>query len=393
MENDRNEILECLQKHAGEDESLITAITSLCKSKGNEAYTILFHILTNLDLPAEEAEKTWLSIVSHWENLCKKLDRTVNIRTALCDYFCSINKSLHNPKVIEIHLFEQTEQRSKYDKLTKLFNRHYFDDILEREFARAVRHSTDLSLLFLDLDNFKNLNDDFGHPVGDEVLKKTAEFIIEEKRTEDIATRYGGEELAIILPETDKINALVLGERIRLKLLNNIFKINGQDVQVTISGGVSSFPQDSSGPEELLKKADQALYHAKASGKNMVTHFSTNKRQYLRMDFQKKIAIRCLKEKNTSAMAGSGKNISIGGILFESEKSYDLGDTLELTIPIKETGPLYVTGTVVRIETYGPTNYDIGIAFPEAHETAIETISDFISSHYASATEESFKNE
>ncbi len=386
MAIDRNEILLCLQKHAGDDVNLISAIQTLFKEKGNEAYTILFHILTNLDLPPEEAKSTWDKVVQHWENLCEKLARKVNIRTALCDYFCSINKSLHNPKVIEIHLFEQTEQRSKYDKLTNLFNRHYFDDILEREFARAVRHLTELSLLFFDIDDFKKINDQYGHPVGDEVLKQIAKFIMEEKRTEDIATRYGGEELAIILPETDKINALVLGERIRRRMLENTFQIDGNEFQVTISGGVSSFPQDSPTPDELLKKADQALYHAKALGKNIVTPFSSNRRQFLRIEFHKKITIRCLKAKITKSMAGAGENISVGGILFKSEKPFDLGENLELTIPLKKTGPLFLTGTVVRIETYGPSSYDIGIAFPEAHEKAIDTITEFIHRHYTATS-------
>jgi diguanylate cyclase (GGDEF)-like protein len=158
------------------------------------------------------------------------------------------------------------------DGLTGLYVRRYFDSRLREELLRAARFGGGFALLLVDLDDFKRLNDTFGHPVGDRVLRETAQLVRRRMRGIDIAARYGGEELAIILPRTGLVDAHGVAERIRADLAEHrVALAGGQVVRVTASIGVAAFPE--SGPGEaadVIARADEALYRAKRSGKNRV---------------------------------------------------------------------------------------------------------------------------
>jgi len=378
METCRPAILACLRQYADDDLALIPALQLLLAEQGQDAYPVFFHILTNLELAPDEAEATWGRIIAHWEGTCGILKRRINLRTAICDYFCSINKRLRNPKLIELQLFEQIDTLSKYDNLTNLLNRHYFDDVLNRELARADRHKTALSLLLIDLDDFKQVNDVHGHLAGDKVLQHIARIMFEEKRTEDIAARLGGDELAIILPETDKTSVLVVAKRIRQRVEATPMVYNGQTIQLTLSGGVASFPQDGANGKDLLRKTDRALYQAKAAGKNTISVYSDNRRRHQRIDFNKALELEVLGPAPMATMPVMGKNLSAGGLLLASKTALDLGVKIQLGLPINPSMPLLVTGKVVRIAAYGPDSYDLGIAFLPARRQAAAGIDAFV---------------
>jgi len=146
------------------------------------------------------------------------------------------------------------------DGLTGLFNRRYFNELINVEINRLKRTPSSLSLLMLDIDNFKNYNDTQGHPAGDELLKNAAKVFKNSVRAVDIICRYGGEEFVIMLPQTDKDSAARIAERLRVQF--------GLYLPTTISIGIATLPQDAQNMEELLEKADGALYQAKKSGKN-----------------------------------------------------------------------------------------------------------------------------
>lgn len=363
MEQMRQSILQCLSDYADDDARLVAELNGIIAQGGDVACTVLFHVLTNLDFSAAEARDAWGRVVVHWQGLIGTLGRSVSIRTAVCDYFCSINRALRNPKVIEIHLFEKTDKQSKYDGLTNLFNRFYFDEALERELARAKRHDSSLSLLFIDLDDFKHINDDYGHPFGDRVLQQVARIISDEKRLEDVACRYGGEELVVIIPEAEKMTGLLLGERIRARIEATRFDYDGRFVSLTISGGVVSFPLDGEDGATLIQKADLALYRAKGGGKNSIVLYSENKRRYLRFALNSEVKAKILSREWDGQMSGAGKNISARGILFTSRQHLALGTDLQLAIPLGQEQPLLVIGTVVRVEAFGPEQFDIGVSF------------------------------
>ena len=146
------------------------------------------------------------------------------------------------------------------DGLTGLFNRRYFNELINIEISRLKRAPSSLSLLMLDIDNFKNYNDKEGHQAGDELLKGAAKVFNNSVRTSDIVCRYGGEEFIILLPQTDKTGAQIIAERLRVQF--------GLYLPTTVSIGISTIPQDAQNMEDLIKKADDAMYQAKKSGKN-----------------------------------------------------------------------------------------------------------------------------
>jgi diguanylate cyclase (GGDEF)-like protein len=156
--------------------------------------------------------------------------------------------------------------------LTGLFNKVYIRQRLEEEFYRAKRYEHRLSLLMIDLDNFKALNDRYGHTAGDHLLRYFSQLINETVRPSDIPARYGGEEFLIILPETEKKEASALAERLRLRISLYPFRLDSrkEDIPFTISIGVTSYPESGQSTEDLIALADEALYLAKKNGKNQV---------------------------------------------------------------------------------------------------------------------------
>ena len=158
------------------------------------------------------------------------------------------------------------------DGLTGLLNHRAFQEVLDRRISESKRHHRHLSLMLLDIDKFKAVNDQYGHPVGDTVLIIVSRAISEILRKEDIIARYGGEEYSIILPETDAQGAVHLAERIRKSIEDLVIKINGLSLKVTISIGVSTKKPHMSdcNKTELITMADKALYAAKNAGRNRV---------------------------------------------------------------------------------------------------------------------------
>ncbi len=157
------------------------------------------------------------------------------------------------------------------DGLTDLFNHRYFHEILLRELVRAQRYERPLSLIMADIDNFKLFNDTHGHPMGDMALINVARVFKAVLRGSDLAFRYGGEELAVLLPETDSQGGLIAGERLRRAAAEHPLQ-SGEDnpLHITVSLGVATFPNHATTKEELVSLADQSLYRAKQNGKNRV---------------------------------------------------------------------------------------------------------------------------
>ena len=171
-----------------------------------------------------------------------------------------------------LRLRETLRDQSIRDPLTGLFNRRFMEESLEREMQRAVRKNHPVSVLFVDLDHFKRFNDTFGHDAGDFVLRSIADLFRRIFRLDDVICRYGGEEFGIILPESSSVNAAIRANGLReaAKRLDIRYK-NRALGTVTLSVGVSTFPEHGETAEELLKVADQCLYKSKAEGRDTVT--------------------------------------------------------------------------------------------------------------------------
>ena len=167
----------------------------------------------------------------------------------------------------------QLEQLAFRDGLTNLYNHRYFQEILEKEFARADRYGNDLCLIMFDIDFFKKVNDNYGHPAGDQVLTTLAKQLQAIVRPSDILARYGGEEFMVILPETEASGMKVFAERLRRCVMGITTKVNNMEINVTISSGGVHFNPDVEGitKQDLIDTADRALYMSKESGRNRFT--------------------------------------------------------------------------------------------------------------------------
>jgi diguanylate cyclase (GGDEF)-like protein len=169
------------------------------------------------------------------------------------------------------HAHRSLEQMAMKDGLTDLFNRRAFDQLLGQEIKAAERYQSPLCLLLGDVDHFKAVNDRFGHPVGDALLKEVATLLTESLREVDIVARYGGEEFAIILPRTDVASGSVLANRIRERIERHVFIIERFTIRLTLSLGVAGFsPPSVKTREDMIHAVDQALYQAKSGGRNRV---------------------------------------------------------------------------------------------------------------------------
>jgi len=167
--------------------------------------------------------------------------------------------------------FQRVQELTITDDLTSLYNSRYLHTLLDSEILRSKRYDKKFSMIFLDLDKFKEVNDTHGHIYGSTLLKETGQVILDNLRAVDIATRYGGDEFVVILPETEKENAILVAERLREAISSHIFlKNRGLNCQFTASFGVATFPTDADTKDNLIKLADEAMYKVKGRGRNGV---------------------------------------------------------------------------------------------------------------------------
>ena len=177
--------------------------------------------------------------------------------------------AIHNAR-----LHNKTKMMAITDFLTGLFNHRYFQQIFNQELGRSRRYKKIMSLVILDIDNFKAFNDRFGHAVGDRILVSIGDIISKSLRKIDYAFRYGGEEFVIILPETSLENAILTADRLREKIELEASQSvpEAQNSNITVSAGVACYPEDGTNREELFSLMDSYLYKAKSQGKNIVCH-------------------------------------------------------------------------------------------------------------------------
>ncbi|MDP3980390.1 MAG: GGDEF domain-containing protein [Chlamydiota bacterium] len=225
----------------------------------------------DININEGEAKTLWFSVLRHQKMLESQLCRPVDMMVAALDFLKEKTGSFRELLLVEKNKFLKTYAGAYHDPLTGLYNRRYLMENLSKEIDKARRYRMSFSLLFIDLDHFKSINDNFGHIIGDEVLQKSADLISRICRTSDLIARYGGEEFVVLMPQTSSKIALKVGERLRQAFDEEKYSLN--DVigkGPTISGGVVSCPQDGLDAKDLLHRSDQALYFAKKSGRNRI---------------------------------------------------------------------------------------------------------------------------
>ncbi len=347
-------------------------------------YSFILYFLTHIDIPEERAKQCYFEILEHKYAISEKLDRDIGISTAAMDYFLNITRKFQIPKIIEASLLSEIMRMGKEDPKTGCFNSKFMHEYGIKELRRSQRYSQNLSVLLLDIDAFKKLNEQHGHLFGDKILKKFSEVLQDSCREEDFIARFGGDEFAVIMPQTGRIGARALSERIRTRLeeyfSNKTF--NKEKISVTFSGGIATFPFDAKTFDELLKKADYALLKSKVLGKNRVYDFleeeylqnltpESNKRQFQRYTFKKNTIIEIGDKNSFFSIKGKIINISKGGLLLEC--LCEISDNLiskNLGIKVNQIGDkevnMPINGSIVRVNKDNEKlKFHLGIAFKE----------------------------
>jgi diguanylate cyclase (GGDEF)-like protein len=175
---------------------------------------------------------------------------------------------------------EYFEHISRVDGLTGLYNHKFFQELLNAEIARSDRYNYSFSLIMIDIDDFKEINDNYSHQSGDTILKEIASILKSLVRKTDPAVRYGGEEFAIILSQTAREHGRVFADRIVKGVATSKFKAFSHNETVTVSAGLAGYPDDARTHESLIKRADEALYQAKKMGKNTLYVYGGNEKTH-----------------------------------------------------------------------------------------------------------------
>jgi diguanylate cyclase (GGDEF)-like protein len=361
--NFRQSLLEFLEAGPGHEEALLEEFERK-RGQGDPLYSSLLYLLTHLNFTERQATRHWKKVLAHRDELREAMGRDPGLRVAILDYFVNISRELKNPKVIELAIYERTERSAVTDGLTGLYNHAFFLQALRQEVLRSKRHGLRAALLLLDLDNFKRVNDERGHVEGDRVLMKAAAAVREGVREIDVAARYGGEEFAVLLPDTSRLGAFVVAERIRRRIEDRFAR--GRSV-VTVSGGIAVFPDDASTPADLIVQADAGLYGAKAAGKNRILLPQGERRRFRRQISPQGVTVGTRAGRAPARV----KNVSEGGLLVSLREAVPLGSAVSLTIERVGGTPVGLRGEVMRVERVPgeiEPAFDVGVRFLDPAE-------------------------
>jgi len=349
---------------------LLARLNELGREEGVPALSRALRLLVHVEVGEEEAARLWSDILSHRTVLARALGRDPGLRVAALDYLHNVEHRLRSPKIIEMREFAETERCAVTDPLTGLWNRRAFRQGLDREILRSERYGLVLSVLLLDLDDFKAINDLCGHLFGDVVLERAGKLLRRSVREADLAARYGGEEFAVLLPETDRMGAYAVGERIRRRLFVAFAEepTAGREVRLTISGGVAAYPEDGVDAEGLLEKADRALYLAKGAGKNRVALYWAERRSEVRYPMAAGARARLIRQEEGEGRPAEAINLSRAGILLALREPPQPAEPVRVVLERRGGRPqqgFEMSGRVVRIERpSSPAEpYRVGIAF------------------------------
>ncbi|MBU4126119.1 MAG: diguanylate cyclase [Proteobacteria bacterium] len=304
------------------------------KCFGNRIYLEILRLLTQIEFEPEEAQRHWFNVLEHRKNLQKNMGRDVGFRVALCDYFTNIHPKLKNLIFVEVDLFLQKERSALIDELTGLYNRRFFNRVLKREIEHSKRYNQPFSLLMLDIDNFKEYNDIYGHQAGDRALNEFAQILKQNARLIDHVIRYGGEEFAVILPRADIKQAKLSAERHLIAVETH--KFSGQERlssgNFTVTIGVATYPINAQDGLELIQKADEALYIGKQKGRNRVSISIDERRRKFRYPLHVEMLFRLRDSAEKLLNRGTTRNISQVGLLCQTNKPFNTGLMLEVVL-------------------------------------------------------------
>ena len=366
--------LELFSQLAGDALSAVDAVQLLLRRAAASPATAakLAGSLLSLSLEPDDAVRILSELAEHHAYLTGRLGGPVDVRVAAMDYVTRHPELVREPVVVDQQLLVLSQRLAAVDELTGLFNRRFLEIYLNKEINRARRHGETFSILFADLDDFKSINDTFGHDVGDEVLVRLAHAIQDLLRTEDFAARYGGEEFLVVLPHTDTTGAQRFAERLSERI-DRMDLPHG--LRVTFSGGVGSFPVHGGSVRQLLHNADAALYEAKLNGKAHVRAARPEKRSARRHAAD--LRALCYLD-GTEIGEVRLHDISAAGVSVEAGTMLDPGQTIRFRIDApdasRKPGAFDVVAQVVWSRQLDELEWRLGGRWEPPGSDAVQTL-------------------
>lgn len=232
-----------------------------------------FQTTTHLDLRESQCLQLWEEMLTRRKEMAEQVGRPISLKTAFMDVLSSAGL-VRVPVILEYAQLKKLQLSAVTDPLTGLYNRRLFGESFEKEMNRARRYGLPLTVVMLDLQKFKEVNDKCGHPRGDEVLRAVAATLQKALRTSDSAFRIGGDEFALLLPQTDTAQALALSKRVETVFAETLNPLQ-LGVSVTMDHGVGTYPQDGEQADQLIRVADERLYRLKHANRTRTGRPST----------------------------------------------------------------------------------------------------------------------
>jgi len=369
----REELTEILREDAHNEERILRRLEQIRTQSGIQVYAALLLILTGLAFEESEARRHWEEILKHRRALGQSLQRDLGLRVAVLDYFVNVNRQLTSPRLIDLSLADRPDPSSPIDARTGLWNGRQFLSALQKEIRRAKRYRLDLTVLYLDIDDFREINERHGELVGDVLLREVAILIKNKIRDIDMAARLAGEEFALILPETERMGAFLVAERVRKEMERHFLRrdIDGRPIAMTVTIGMAKYPEDAAIADRLVRRAEEAMHQAKARGGNAVGVYYRERRNYIRFDVSRQQVRIRVTPADPSAQAPQEDrheplNISRSGLLFESDTPYAIGDEVIIVCQDgRDQARVTLRARIVRIEEIEgqPRRYEVGAVF------------------------------
>jgi diguanylate cyclase (GGDEF)-like protein len=251
------------------DDEQLQGILANLGPLGPEYHSDLMELLTHRRFDPQQAQGLWRGILRHKKKLENRLERPVGVRVAAADYLTNRRPTLDSPRIVARPEMDRLIAQVSLDPLTELLNRRSSDETLRLEIQRARRYGGLLSVMLIDLDQFKKINDGEGHVAGDEALVEISRRLQAACRDTDTLGRWGGDELLLILPQTCAADATILAGRLRADVRKEpVIFSNGHHWNATISIGIAGYPDHGHIVQDLIESASSALRRAKASGRD-----------------------------------------------------------------------------------------------------------------------------
>jgi phosphoenolpyruvate-protein phosphotransferase len=324
-------------------------LNKLKNKLGYKFYIELIYFLTHtLVKSGLQAKRIFNEIIKHRVNLNRKLNRNVGIQVAILDYSRNINRTLKDPTIIEESKITEMAQHAVTDKMTKAYDKAFLFHDLDKEIQKTKRYGTKFSLLMIDLDNLKTINDKFGHTIGDKALMLLCEIVIKNIRKSDTLYRFGGDEFLVLIPMSTEIYVAEVAQRI-LKTVRNTSK-RKCGVKFSVSIGMAAFNKNNiKNISGVIKVVDKALHYAKNTGRNKLS--SLQKDPFLKIEKEAKKKLEVVAVINKDLIKS---RFEINGLIIFSGiaigKAFVYEDIITRQINYKELSKEEVVEELKRIE-------------------------------------------